>query len=96
MQLNDRARAGKGGALAIHGEPGIGKTALLTEAVAAADGLRIIRVGGAESEMEPPTPECNNCAARSLPTSPGYPNPRRALCERHSAWAKVLPRIVFW
>lgn len=52
MQLIDRARAGRGGAQVIHGEPGIGKTALLTEAVAAVEGLRTIRISGAESEME--------------------------------------------
>ncbi|OBH63841.1 AAA family ATPase [Mycobacterium sp. E2479] len=53
VELCDRARAGQSGVLVVHGEAGIGKTALLTEVLATAeDGLRIIRISGAESEME--------------------------------------------
>lgn len=78
MQLNDRARAGKGGALAIHGEPGIGKTALLTEAVAAADGLRIIRVGGAESEMELAYAGVQQLCGPILAHIAGLPEPQKS------------------
>lgn len=45
-------RVGKSGVLVIHGEAGIGKTALLSDLAANADGLRTIRISGAESEME--------------------------------------------
>lgn len=51
-ELCDRARAGQSGVLVINGEAGIGKTALLAEALTKADGFRTIRVSGAESEME--------------------------------------------
>lgn len=46
------ARAGRSGALVVHGEPGIGKSALLDAAAAAAAGCRVLRVAGVESEME--------------------------------------------
>jgi DNA-binding CsgD family transcriptional regulator len=46
------ARDGRSGALLVLGEPGVGKTALLAHAVAAADGLRVVRATGIESEAE--------------------------------------------
>lgn len=53
VELCNRARAGQSGVLVVHGEAGIGKTALLAEVVANADDeLRTIHIGGAESEME--------------------------------------------
>ncbi len=48
------ARAGRGGALVIGGEPGIGKTALLTHAAAGAGEMRIVRVRGVETETSLP------------------------------------------
>src|SRR6185437_5991461 len=40
--------------LAVHGEAGVGKTALLDYAVEAAPGFRVIRATGVEGEMELP------------------------------------------
>ena len=48
--LLDAARDGSGGALVVTGDPGIGKTALLTAAVAAADGFCHLSTVGIESE----------------------------------------------
>lgn len=46
------ARDGRGGAAVLAGEPGIGKSALLRYAVAAADGFTVAEVCGVESERE--------------------------------------------
>lgn len=46
------ARTGTSAALLIHGEAGIGKTALLEYAARSADGMRSLRVEGIESELE--------------------------------------------
>ena len=49
-----RARTGSSAVLALVGEPGIGKTALLDHAAEAADGLQVLRARGIESEAEIP------------------------------------------
>jgi DNA-binding CsgD family transcriptional regulator len=53
-RLVESARNGYGGALVVHGEPGVGKTALLDDSVERATSLRIVRTAGVESEMELP------------------------------------------
>src|SRR3954468_23945799 len=51
-RLLHAARGGDGGALLVHGEPGVGKTALLDYAVEAGSGFGVARTVGAEGEME--------------------------------------------
>jgi len=51
-ELLDRARMGRSGALAIRGEPGIGKTALLAYAEEKGEGMTVVRALGIESEAE--------------------------------------------
>lgn len=51
-QLFAGARVGHGGVLAVTGEPGIGKTALLDEIAAGAEGVRILRAVGTEAEQD--------------------------------------------
>ncbi len=50
----DELRTGKGQALALRGQAGIGKTALLEHLVDAASGFTVARAAGVESEMELP------------------------------------------
>src|SRR3954471_5865130 len=53
-RLLDGVRAGRGGVLVMHGEAGVGKTALLEYAVEAGAELRIVRTVGVEAEMKLP------------------------------------------
>jgi DNA-binding CsgD family transcriptional regulator len=46
------ARGGRSRVLVVRGEPGIGKTALLDQAVTSAAGFQVLRAAGVESEME--------------------------------------------
>src|SRR5580658_3746641 len=48
------ARTGEGGAIVVHGEPGIGKTALVEEVVSQASEFRELRTVGREAETELP------------------------------------------
>ena len=50
----ERARAGASGTLALVGEAGIGKTALLEAAAERAEGMTVLRARGVESEAEVP------------------------------------------
>jgi hypothetical protein len=46
------AREGEAGVLVLRGEAGIGKSARLSDVAKSADGFRVCRAGGVESEME--------------------------------------------
>jgi DNA-binding CsgD family transcriptional regulator len=52
--LLDGVRGGHGGVLILHGEAGVGKTALLQYAAEAGRDFRIVRTSGVEAEMELP------------------------------------------
>ena len=52
--LLDSARHGRGAAIVLHGDAGVGKTALLDHVVAAASDFRTIRIAGTESETRLP------------------------------------------
>ena len=51
-RLLDTARGGQGAVLVVHGDPGVGKTALLEYAVEAGQDCRVVRTAGVEGEME--------------------------------------------
>ncbi len=53
-QLLDNARAGQSSVLALVGEPGIGKSALLEQASEQAVGMRVLRARGVQSEAHIP------------------------------------------
>jgi DNA-binding CsgD family transcriptional regulator len=77
-QLLDGARAGRSGVLVMHGEPGVGKTALLDWAVESAAGLRVARVAGVESEMELAFAALQQLCAPMLDKLENLPDPQRA------------------
>ena len=74
------ARQDRSGVLVIRGEAGIGKTALLADAVASTNDFRILQVSGGESELERRTRVCNSCAARCSCSSTDCPNRRARRC----------------
>ena len=49
-RLADSVRAGRGAALVVRGEAGVGKTALLDDLAARARGCLIVRLAGVEAE----------------------------------------------
>src|SRR6202046_4163864 len=51
-RLLEGVREGRGGVLVVHGEPGVGKTALLDYACEAGREFRIVKTVGVEGEME--------------------------------------------
>jgi DNA-binding CsgD family transcriptional regulator len=76
-QLLEAARAGRSGVLVVHGEAGVGKTALLEDAVESAAGLRVARVAGVESEMELAFAALQQLCAPMLDKLAGLPDPQR-------------------
>ena len=53
-RLIAQARQGRSGVVALVGEPGIGKTSLLEHAAQHAEGMRVLRARGIQSESEVP------------------------------------------
>jgi DNA-binding CsgD family transcriptional regulator len=51
-RLLDAVRRGESRVLVLRGEPGVGKTALVDDAIGSAPDLRVLRAVGVESEME--------------------------------------------
>ncbi len=76
-QLLEAARGGRSGALVVHGEAGVGKTALLEDAIASAGGMRIALVAGIESEMELAYAALQQLCAQMLDGLDRLPDPQR-------------------
>jgi DNA-binding CsgD family transcriptional regulator/tetratricopeptide (TPR) repeat protein len=76
-RLIDAVRAGESRALVLHGEPGVGKTALLDYAVEQASGLRVVRAAGVQSEMELAFAGLHQLLAPMLDRLEGLPLPQR-------------------
>src|SRR5436309_1654914 len=76
-RLVESARDGSGGALVVHGEPGVGKTALLEDSVEKATMLRIVRSAGVEGEMELPFAAVQQLCASILEFGKRLPPPQR-------------------
>ena len=75
-RLLDGARAGRGGVLVMHGEPGVGKTALLEYAVEAGTEFRIARAAGVEAEMELPFAAVQQLCSPFLELGQRLPQPQ--------------------
>ena len=71
------ARSGQRGLLVVRGEPGIGKTALIDDAVGSAAGMRVTRIAGAEAEMELPYASLQQLCAPLLGDLAKLPDPQR-------------------
>src|SRR6185436_15752063 len=80
-RLIESARDGHGGALVVHGEPGVGKTALLDDAVEKAATLRIVRTAGVEGEMELPFAAVQQLCAPISALGERLPGPQRDALE---------------
>src|SRR5262245_55970359 len=77
----EAARAGSAGALVLGGEAGIGKTALLDDAVAQAGDFRVLRVSGVESEMGMAFAALHRLLLPLLRTGDQLPEPQRNALE---------------
>jgi DNA-binding CsgD family transcriptional regulator len=76
-RLVESARDGFGGAVVVHGEPGVGKTALLDDLVEKATTVRIVRSAGVEGEMELPFAAVQQLCAPILAFGERLPPPQR-------------------
>jgi hypothetical protein len=76
-RLLEAAGGGDGGALVIHGEAGVGKTALLEYTVEAARAFRVLRTVGAEAEMELPFAALQQLCSPILELNQRLPPPQR-------------------
>src|SRR6267142_1942549 len=76
-KLLESARAGRGAVLVVHGEPGVGKTALLDYVVQKGDSFQIARTVGVEGEIELPFAALQQLCAPILALRMGLPPPQR-------------------
>jgi DNA-binding CsgD family transcriptional regulator len=72
------ARSGRGGALVLRGEAGVGKSALLEHARAAADGCEVLHAVGIESEAELAFAGLHQLLHPVLDRTPSLPAPQAA------------------
>jgi DNA-binding CsgD family transcriptional regulator len=77
-QLIGAVRSGESRALVVHGEPGMGKTALLDYVAMQALGCRVARSSGVQSEMELPFAGLHQLCAPLLDRLDHLPEPQRA------------------
>jgi DNA-binding CsgD family transcriptional regulator len=80
-RLLEAARDGHGSVLTVYGEPGVGKTALLEYAAAAAPDFRVARAVGVEGEMELAFAALQQLCSPSLDLIDRLPDPQREAFE---------------
>src|SRR5215468_10452784 len=75
--LMEDLRSGRGWALVVRGEAGVGKSALLEYLTGAAAGMRLVRAVGVESEMELAFASLHLLCGPLLDRLEGLPGPQR-------------------
>jgi DNA-binding CsgD family transcriptional regulator len=96
-RLLEAARGGHGGVLVVHGEPGVGKTALLEYTVEAAQEFRVASTAGVEGEMELAYAALQQLCSPILELTERLPQPQRdalAVAFGHSAGPAPNPFLV--
>ena len=76
-RLLGTARNGHGSVLVVHGEPGVGKTALLEYAVESGEDFRVVRTAGVEGEMKLDYAALQQLCSPILKFSDRLPDPQR-------------------
>ena len=76
-RLLEGVRDGHGGVLVLHGEPGVGKTALLEFAVENGQDFRVVRTAGVEGEMELPYAALQQLCSPIIELADRLPDPQR-------------------
>jgi DNA-binding CsgD family transcriptional regulator len=76
-RLLEGVRGGQSAVLVIHGETGVGKTALLHYCARQASGLRVAKIAGVEAEMELPFAALHQLCAPMLARRAALPEPQR-------------------
>src|SRR3977135_3211673 len=76
-RLLGTARNGHGSVLVVHGEPGVGKTALLEYAVELGEDFRIVRTVGVEGGLKLASAALQPLSAPIVEFSERLPNPQR-------------------
>jgi DNA-binding CsgD family transcriptional regulator len=90
-RMLESARDGHGGVLALYGEPGVGKTALLEYALEAAADFRVARAIGVEGEMELAFAALQQLCSPSLDLMAHLPDPQRDALDVALGLAAGLP-----
>jgi DNA-binding CsgD family transcriptional regulator len=80
-RLLEAARDGHGGVVAVYGEPGVGKTALLDYAIEAGADYRVARTVGVEGEIELAFAALQHLCSPSLDLTERLPDPQRDALE---------------
>jgi DNA-binding CsgD family transcriptional regulator len=80
-RLLDVVRTGRSGVLVVRGVPGIGKTALLEDAIESASGFRVAQTVGVESEIELAFAALHLLCAPMLDRMDRLPGPQRDALE---------------
>ena len=76
-RLLDTARDGHGAVLVVHGDPGVGKTALLEYLVEVGEDFRVVRAAGVEGEMELDYAALQQLCSPVLEFAERLPDPQR-------------------